>query len=474
MAVDLDLKTVEQVVACGYEPIQRKGHGAYGFVYEVGDTQGDLFAFKYIVPDKSYRVRGLESLNEIDILTRVEHPHVIHAAKIITSHNCHIDGTAIVLPLADRTLYDIIRDPLMTTDDKLPILYKLSAALQFLHESHILHLDIKSTNVVLQGTTPYFIDFGLCMVVDDAIYGKYDRSLRVTIDHRPPEILAGGRIYNAAVDVWSFGIMMLYVLSGRGIFNVNFNKISEYGFYEKVVEMFSNKNTIENLLSGVRPKYRDLCIDLISNILQIDPSNRLTSKQICDHPLFNEFRHNINGKLLVPSIPYDYANDQRDIVKLMIFWATNLYKHGRAEILFLAVDLFNRTSSYYKDKDPLYRMTLAATCLWLAAKLTDGPEIALSSYVSELAKQIKITDDMILQEEIFIIHILSGVLNVSSIYSCCDNGNELRFSFDEIIMSRDSTLYARVDIEKWPAVMKQYITNITFPNKNITIGELLS
>lgn len=474
--VDFDLKTMQQVERCGYEPIQRKGRGSYGFVYEVGDAQGDLFAFKYILPDQSYKILGLDSLNEVDILSRIHHPHILHAANIITPHNCEIEGMAIVLPLADRTIYDIITDPMMATENKLPLLFKLATALDFMHRSHILHLDIKSTNVVLQGNTPYFIDFGLSMVVDDATLGKFERGTRVTIDHRAPEILFGGRIYNAAVDVWAFGIMLLYILSGGPIFNVDFLKITPEEFYHVVVKMFTNpENTLNTLLKGVRPGYYNLSIDLLTKILQIDPQRRLTAREICDHPIFDEFRQPIDGHLLSPPIRYDYATDHRDILKLMIHWGRSLYSTSRAELLFLAVDLFNRMGSFYKDRDAIDRMSLSATCLWIASKLTNSLLIPLDVYIPELAKMVpNINSDMILNNEIEIIHSLSGILNVSPLYFASSNGDELIMSFTHIILDKDSTLYARSNVPGWIQVMKGFIPNPIYKDKNINIAQLLS
>jgi serine/threonine protein kinase len=476
--IDYDLKTMQQAAACGYEAIQRKGRGTYGFVYEVGDAQGDLFAFKYILPDDSYKTLGLDSLNEIDILSRVDHPYIIHAAKIITSHNCNIDGLAVILPLADRTLFDIIRDPLMTTENKLPILYKLAKALEFLHSFGILHLDIKSTNVVLQGIQenhPYFIDFGLSMVVDNVATGKYDRNLRVTIDHRAPEILSGGRIYNGAVDVWAFGIMMLYILSGRGIFNVEFATITENEFYNIIIKTFSTPDIFNVLLTGIRPKYQALCIDFFTKVLQIDPLKRLTAQEICEHPIFNEFREPVVGTLITPHIPYDYSPDHRDILKLLIHWATSLYETSRAELLFLAIDLFNRLASFYKDRDPIDRMTLAASSLWVASKLTNSKLIPLDIYVPQLTKMVPdISAENILNTEIEMLYLSSGILNVSSLYRACSTGDELKLCFGNIILDKDSTLYARVDIPGWTQIMKHMITTPVYNNKDITISELMA
>lgn len=473
--IDYDLKTMQQAEACGYEAIQRKGRGTYGFVYEVGDARGDLFAFKYILPDVSYQTLGLDSLNEIDILSRVDHPYIIHAAKIITSHNCEIDGLAVVLPLADRTLFDIIRDPHVTTDDKLPILYRLATALDFLHLNNILHLDIKATNVVLQGITenhPYLIDFGLSMIVDDVVKGKYDNSTRVTIDHRAPEILAGSRVYNAAVDVWAFGIMMLYILSGQGIFNVNFATITPAELNATIINMFADPKIFDGYLVGVRDTYRPLCKDLLSRILQINPAQRLTASQICNHPLFNQFKIPVNGILIEPYIPHDYADDHRDILKILIHWATTIYHDSRAELLFLAVDLFNRTSSFYTKRTPLDRMSLAATCLWVAAKLTDSKMVPLDVYIPSVTAIVKdITASEILKIEIEIIYLLNGILHVSKLYRSCTTAEELRLSLHHVILSRDTNTYAQTDIPAWLEVMKNYTADNT--SKNITIAELL-
>lgn len=475
--IDYDLKTIQQVAACGFEAIQRKGRGTYGFVYEVGDVTGDLYAFKYILPDESYKITGLDSLNEIDIVSRVDHPYIIHAAKIITSHNCNIDGLAIVLPLADRTLFDIIADPRMTTEMKLPILYKLAMALDFLHRNHILHLDIKITNAVLQGINdnhPYFIDFGLSMIVDDVVKGKYNTSTRVTFDHRAPEILSGGRTYNAAVDVWAFGIMCLYVLSGRGIFNVNFSTITPELFHTIVVNMFFNPDIFDAFFSGVREKYRAPLKDLFSGMLQVDPTRRITARQICDHTIFDEFRQVVDGKLIEPYIPYDYAQDHRDILKLLIYWCTTLYSNSRAELLFLAVDLFNRVASFYKDRTPLDRMSLAATCIWVAAKLTDSKMIPLDIYIPELVKMVPgITANHILQIEIEIIHLLNGILHISALYRSCTSANELILSFQHIILSKDPTIYARTDVPAWIEAMKELNQQPTNFDKNITIAQLV-
>jgi serine/threonine protein kinase len=470
-----DFRIRNQIADCGYRILGKKGEGGYGLVYEVGDRNGSLFAFKYVVPTRFYDQYGLDGLNEIDILSRVNHPYIIHAVKTVTNLDCHITGVSLILPLADRSLFDLVHQPLTVTDTKLPILYKIATAIAFLHRSKILHLDIKSQNIVLQGikeNNPYLIDFGLSIIVDDVSIGKYDPNVLVSLEYRAPEILAGERMYNAPVDIWAFGITMLEVLGGQDIYH---GARTDTEFHTTVVNLFSNPNTIPGILRGVRDKYQALCIDLLTRVLQIDPSRRLLAQEICDHPLFDEFRHNVEGTIIIPRIPHDYASDQRDILKLLIHWLQTLYANSQVELLFLAVDLFNRMGSFYKDREPIDRMHLAATCIWMAAKLTTSKLIALDVYTRELNKMVPtIKSDTILQTEIEIIHLSSGLLYVSNLYRSCTIGDELKLSFEYVINSKDSTLYAITDVPQWIIVMKNNTPSPKYQNKNITIVEFLA
>lgn len=120
-------------------------------------------------------------------------------------------------------------------------------------------------------------------------------------------------------------------------------------------------------------------------------------------------------------------------------------------------------------------MHLAATCIWMAAKLTNSKSIQLTAYIYELNKTVPaINPAIILKTEIEIIHLSSGLLYVSNLYKSCTIGDELRLSFEYIINSKDSTLYARTDIPQWITVMKENIPSPQYQDKNITIAELLA
>lgn len=471
VSTDCNAKNIENIEASGFDVLRCKGSGTYGFVYEVGTNTGDLYAFKYIKPDSDYKASGIKCLNEIDILMRVQHPHIMHAVNVLTKHNSEIDGVAIVLPLADRTLFDLLRSPSITTCHKIPIFFKLASALEFLHANNILHLDIKADNVILQNGTPFFIDFGSSMVVDDVNKGKCSDQIRGTLDHRAPELLSGSKVYNASVDIWAFGIMMLYILSGRGIYPVDFSLITEDELSSLAINIFSQPKYFDKFLINVSDRYRPLCKDLLTNILAVNPSKRYTASQILQHPLFNECRTNISGKLVDSGVIANFNRDHRDIIKLLIYWAKLTYPDSSAEILFLAVDLFNRVSAYYYDKSAHERMAISATCLWVASKMILDKFLSLDSYLKIICQNAKVTSESVLQYELELIHNLGGVLNLSHLYKSCKTSDALKLSLNNIILSRDQTVYADVDIPAWLNLIKSLPGDSP---KQITISQLLS
>jgi hypothetical protein len=461
-----------QIVKCGYLPKEIKGKGTYGIVYSVSGDADELFAFKYINQNDIYKIYGVDTLTEIDILSKIHHPNIIQINKILTPVDYQINGIALVLPLADKSLYDCIKDPTMTTSLKIPIIYNIANAISFLHSNNILHLDIKLENVVLQNNHPYLIDFGLALTVDDANIGRCLSNEHITLDYRPPEIIDGSNVYNSSSDIWSFGILMFYFLSGENIYGTDVGKLGIKQFYNLIIQKFSDKTIFKRLLMNISPDYRSKCEDLLSKVLQTDPKKRISAQEICDHPLFDKHRKSINGTIVDPPIIYTYGPDQRELIKLLIRWAGDIYGDYPVEILFLAIDLFNRLGSYYKNEDENKKIHVVATCLWMAGKITEYYFYQLKPYIEKLSVLVQnMSESLLLKCEMEIISHLSGILYISKFYKMSTNAHDLKTNFDNIIMSRDSTLYARVDINKWTIVLAE--NRKPSANKNITIKNFL-
>lgn len=467
-----EVTIVDQIRSCGFEP-EQLGQGSYGKVFSVRDIGGSVYALKYI-REPNYNIIGFQGLLELDILRRLDHPHLIHSPQIITPIICDLhEALAVVMPLADTTLNNTINKNL-TTETRLNILYKLSTALAFMHQNNILHLDIKAPNIVLRNDEPYLIDFGLAMIVEDAHVGRYWNHELVTASNRPPEIFAGGRQYNGVVDVWSLGIVALWLLSGQPtIFSERPNWNDDKAMLDEINIIVNVR--LPTLLTGIRDRYHEGCLSLVQGMLDLDPNKRLTSQQVVDHPVFDDFRTMIVGKIITRQYVPDYAADHRDILKVMLVWAQNIFGGNSAKSLFLAIDIYNRLGSFYKNEQPIKRMNMAAMSLIIAMKLFDEPYDGFPKYqrlLNKLVPEISVRD--LLRAETEIIYYLDGVLYHSPFFDKLRTGDDLKLTFDNIIMDRDSTLYLRVDTEAWPRVARQLVSNVRYPSKNISIKELFS
>lgn len=451
--------TLAQAAACGYSLLGERGRGSYGTVYEASNENNELFAYKYLPFEKPgfeerYSEHGVDDLVEIDVLSRFNHPNVMHAKHILTRHNCKIEGVALVMPLAEESLFQaIFGRKRFNTYQKLGIIYGVARGLEFLHLNHILHLDVKILNIVLKKSEPFLIDFGIAMIVDDVVEGKNARALKITVDFRPPEILRGGRQYNAACDVWSLAVVMLYCFRENEVWKTDLLKINtpeeQRDFAGLIERKLDNPAFLEDMLYTVNTKYQKAAKDLVKKCLSVDPKKRPTMLEFCAHPLFDDFRNFTTGTLLETPLPETFLPDHRDIVKLIVHWCQTIYEALSSELLFLAVDIFNRCCKDFNERGTSFRILAAATSLWMADKIVNEERaLMLGNYMPEITKMAPKANHREMRAcELEIIHVLRGILYVNKLYRSCRNTEQLQFCFREIVMSKDSSLYSRVDIE---------------------------
>ena len=101
------------------------------------------------------------------------------------------------------------------------ILRDVLSGISFIHSKDIVHCDIKAENVLLgEDGSVKICDFGLASRLDE--YSK-QASLtkdgrKGTVQYMAPELLlpkGSGDLFDASVDLWSFGILMYFVVHGR-------------------------------------------------------------------------------------------------------------------------------------------------------------------------------------------------------------------------------------------------------------------
>ena len=136
-------------------------------------------------------------------------------------------------------------------------------AVAAVHAGHVLHRDVKPSNVIMEGRTPVLIDFGLARVADDPKI-THTGWLLGTPGYLPPEILRGEEA-SPASDVHSWAATVAFAATGR----------PPYGRGPSAAIMDRARRG-EHDLAGVEPGLREV-LDLA---LAPEPARRPTVAQL--------------------------------------------------------------------------------------------------------------------------------------------------------------------------------------------------
>lgn len=141
--------------------------------------------------------------NEIAIMTLLgNHPNVCRfiGASLDTRHDMFV----VYEYLSGGSLQDVLRDPTSTFNRK-EIAMGVAQALKHLHGLGVIHRDVKSANVMLDGSgKAKLVDFGL------AVFAGNESDLTAetgTYRWMAPEVIRHDS-YSYPVDVYSFGILL--------------------------------------------------------------------------------------------------------------------------------------------------------------------------------------------------------------------------------------------------------------------------
>ncbi|KAH0791710.1 CAMK family protein kinase [Histomonas meleagridis] len=201
--------------------------------------------------------------NRIDFNEKTLSPLLCHP-NILAIHEV-IEGKSQTFQISDLyekgDLLQLLRTSGLSKQVIISIADQILAAIEYLHENHICHRDIKLENVLLTDKMGVRLsDLGLAYVTfDDKVTGKCG-----SYQYVAPEVLTQ-RFYDGfKADIWSCGVLFFSIFSKR--------------FPYKENEPPTNIK-FDALPADVRP--------LISAMLNIDPKKRPTAKECRKFDVFN-------------------------------------------------------------------------------------------------------------------------------------------------------------------------------------------
>jgi len=289
-----------QAELIGNRFLQRRhvGQGTFGIVYSGEDKET-----RQIVALKKVRVRSAQdgidynTIQEIRQLQELNHPNIV---KFIGAY--HHQGSLYVVSeflhcSLEKLLYSPDKSFLLSDADIKSIMKQILTGMQYLHENWILHRDMKPANIMfsLNGTLK-LIDFGLsCDYPSD--FGELISQV-VTVFYKAPELIYDSRQYGPAIDIWSVGCIMAELflrkpfLPGR-----NDEEELQYitnAFGPAVWPGCDKLKGFRKVLPSteIRPLSFTFgaltkdALDLLSKLMCLDPSKRITAAEALQHPYF--------------------------------------------------------------------------------------------------------------------------------------------------------------------------------------------
>ena len=324
-----------------YEKVDTLGEGSFGKVLLVNkvspdnqnETKEDSYKFalkvskRFQKKSKAQKNETEESKNskevpreinfvelrELTILKRLSRTHHVNIVNLL-DYDIREYETLILMDYVPTDLKkffsDHKNDPKVMNEKFFKnIAHQIICGVNHLHSHQIIHRDLKLENILYdeKNNIAKIGDFGLSRIFDYCLESQYTDV--GTYPYKPPEILLGLKKYTTAFDIWSIGCLLVQICTMSLLFCAN----DPLGVLKLMYEIFGSFN--DNVLPGYKgfpnsnliinlpenegfglieyikknKKFEfenDNFYDLISRMLCIDPTKRISAKECLEHPWF--------------------------------------------------------------------------------------------------------------------------------------------------------------------------------------------
>jgi tetratricopeptide (TPR) repeat protein len=249
-----------------YRIMKKIGEGGMGVVYEAEDTKlRRHVALKFLPPDLTRDpVAKQRFMYEAQAASALEHSNICNIHEIDETQ----DGQLFISMACyegETVRKKIERGPLQL-EEAIDIALQVAGGLNEAHRKDIVHRDVKPANIIVtpQGQVK-IMDFGLAKLADRTRLTKTGTAMG-TVAYMSPE-QAHGEDVDHRSDIWSLGVVLYEMLTGRLPFK------SEY---EQAI-VYSILNDEPERISEIRPEIPDDLGQIVTKALQKSPSERYQS-----------------------------------------------------------------------------------------------------------------------------------------------------------------------------------------------------
>ncbi len=254
------------VVAGKYRINGEIGRGGMGVVYEAEDLRLKRpVALKFLPAELTDNPEARQRfVHEAQAASILDNPHICTIHEIGEGE----DGRMfIAMALCHgESLRTMIRRGPVAPAEALSLAAQVAEGLAAAHAAGIVHRDIKPANIlVTREGTARIADFGLAKIAGEARLTRDGRAVG-TVAYMSPEQLQGAEV-DARSDVWSLGVVLYEMLTGR----LPFRGDNEHSLAYAIVN--AGTPSFEGLLPGPPPG----CAEVLERALAPDPAGRYAS-----------------------------------------------------------------------------------------------------------------------------------------------------------------------------------------------------
>ena len=293
-----------------YEKKNFLGEGAFASVYLVQNRiTEDIRAMKIINKSSTCtEEEEQEIVNEINILRTMDHPNIL---KIFEFYSNKESYSIITEYCSGGELFNEITEN-GPFDEKYSayVMFQIFSAINYCHNMNIIHRDLKPENILIVDRNNNgfprikICDFGTSLMVEK---GGVQKKLVGSSFYIAPEVLK--KNYNQKCDIWSCGVILYILLSGRPPF-----------IGEDDNEIMANVLTGKyDLNSKPFNRISKSAKDLIKKLLRMDKDKRISAQDALNHSWFKEKKskelyNQINDDNIIKKLLNNLKNYKRDSV----------------------------------------------------------------------------------------------------------------------------------------------------------------